>query len=75
MPIFFLGGGGEEECWALACAKTTTATETLTTFKFKCCSFRTGDFVFKAPTCFAISFGLGIVSHKVFFIKDLNLLL
>ena len=66
MPIFLFGGRGwEEECWALACAKTTTVTETLTTFKFKCCFYRTGNFVFKAPICFSISFGLGIISHKV----------
>ena len=59
----------------LACVKTTTVTETLTTFKFKCCFFRTGNFVFKAPICFSISFGLGIISHTFFFIRDLNLLL
>ena len=29
--------------------------------------FKTGDFVFKTPACFAILFGLGIVSHKVIF--------
>ena len=28
--------------------------------------FRTGDLVLKTPAGFAISFGLGIVSHKVF---------
>ena len=57
---FFLGGGGR---WALACAITTT-TETSTTYK--CCPFKTPDFVFKTPACFAISFELGILSHKVF---------
>ena len=60
--FFFFWGG--EKCWALACAKTT---ETSTTYKLKCYLFRTGDFVFKAPICFAISFGLGIVLHKIVF--------
>ena len=27
--------------------------------------FKTGDFVFKTPACFAIWFGLGILSYKV----------
>ena len=31
-------------------------------------------FVLKTPACFAIWFGLGILSHKVFFIKDHPLL-
>ena len=60
--FFFWGGGRNVE--RQHCAITTT-TETLTTYKLKCCLLRTGDFVFKAPICFAISFGLGIVSHKV----------
>ena len=60
--LFFLEGGGE--WWALACA-TTTTTGTSTTHK--CCLFKTGYFVLKTPACFAISFALGIVSHKIFF--------
>ena len=48
----------------LACAITTT-TEISTTYK--CCLFKPGDSVFKTPTCLAILFGLGIISHKVFF--------
>ena len=51
--------------WVLSC----TTTETWTTCK--CCLFKTGDFVFKTPACFAMSFGLGIVSHKGFFISDI----
>ena len=62
---------GKGKCWGLACAITTTTTETSTTYKFKCCLFKTGDFVFKASACFAISFGLGIVSHKVFFLSEI----
>ena len=43
--FFFWGGGGN--LWALACAITTT-TETSTTYK--CCLFKTGDFLCsKAP--------------------------
>ena len=61
--VLFRGGGGEE-WWALACA-TTTTTGTSTTHK--CCLFKTGYFVLKTPACFAISFALGIVSHKIFF--------
>ena len=70
--LFFFWGGGED-CWALACTITTT-TETSTTYKLKCCLFRTAHFMFKAPICFAISFGLGIVLHKVFLMRDLHLL-
>ena len=61
--LFFLEGGGGEWC-ALACA-TTTTTGTATTQK--CCLFKTGYFVLKTPACFAISFALGIVSHKISF--------
>ena len=61
--LFFFGGGGGE-WWALACAITTT-TRTSTTHK--CCFCKTGYFVLKTPACFAISFGLGIVSHKISF--------
>ena len=60
--LFFLEGGGE--WWALACA-TTSTTGTSTTHK--CCLFKTGYFVLKTPACLAISFALGIVSHKIFF--------
>ena len=31
----------------------------------RCCFFKTGDFVFKTPACFAIWFGLSILSYKV----------
>ena len=62
--LFFLEGGGGE-WWALACA-TTTTTGTSTTHK--CCLFKTGYFVLKTPACFAISFALGIVSHKISFL-------
>ena len=63
LAIFFLGGGGGEIWWPLACVITTT-TETLTIYK--CYLFKTGNFVLETPACFAISFGLGIVLHKVF---------
>ena len=63
MAIFYFCRGGG--WWALACAITTT-TEISTTYK--CCLFKTGNSVFKTPTCLAISFGLGIISHKVFFV-------
>ena len=39
-----------------------------TSTTYKCCLFKTGDFVLKTPACFAISFGLRIVSQKVFFL-------
>ena len=61
--FFFFGRG---KWWALACAVTTT-TETSTSYKLKCCLFKTTNFVLEALACIAISFGLGIVSHKVFF--------
>ena len=51
-----------------ACAITTT-TETSTFYK--CCLLKTGDFVLKTPACFAMSFGLIIFSHKVFFLADI----
>ena len=62
--FFFFGGGGE--WWALASCAITTTTGTSTTHK--CCLFKTGYFVLKTPACFAISFGLGIVSHKISFL-------
>ena len=51
----------------LACAKTTTVLETLTTFKFKCYFFRTGNFVFKAPLLFDLIWTWYCLAHGFFY--------
>ena len=64
------GGWGGGNCLSGASAKTTTP-ETSTTYK--CCLFKTGDFVLKTPACFAILFGLGIVSQSEIIICSFNI--
>ena len=40
---------------------------------YKCCLFKLGDFVLKTPACFAISFGLGILSQRFFFLSEITI--